>query len=92
MVIDTTARTVDRALTSFVLFNLFRGDSSQGWKNQMSRILAVDDMEFNRHHLRKVLESDGFEVDTVGDGRSAWDQLRVAALRPGRSPTCGCLT
>ena len=43
----------------------------------MSRILAVDDMEFNRHHLRKVLESEGFEVDTVGDGRSAWDQLRA---------------
>jgi DNA-binding NtrC family response regulator len=43
----------------------------------MSRILAVDDMEFNRHHLRKVLESDDFEVDTVGDGRSAWNQLRA---------------
>ena len=43
----------------------------------MSRILVVDDMEFNRHHLRKVLESEGFEVDTVGDGRSAWNQLRA---------------
>jgi DNA-binding NtrC family response regulator len=43
----------------------------------MSRILAVDDMEFNRHHLRKVLESDGFEVDTAADGRSAWNQLRA---------------
>src|SRR5271168_3956787 len=41
------------------------------------RILVVDDMEFNRHHLRKVLEADGFEVDTVGDGRSAWNQLRA---------------
>jgi len=41
------------------------------------RILVVDDMEFNRHHLRKVLESDEFEVDTVSDGRSAWDQLRA---------------
>jgi DNA-binding NtrC family response regulator len=41
------------------------------------RILAVDDMEFNRHHLRKVLESDEFEVDMVSDGRSAWDQLRA---------------
>jgi DNA-binding NtrC family response regulator len=39
------------------------------------RILAVDDMEFNRHHLRKVLESDGFEVETRADGRSAWDEL-----------------
>ena len=53
-------------------------DSSQGWKSRMRRrILVVDDMEFNRHHLRKVLESDGFEVETVGDGRSAWDQLRA---------------
>ena len=43
----------------------------------MSRILAVDDMEFNRHHLRKVLESEGFEVDTAGDGRTAWNQLRA---------------
>jgi len=41
------------------------------------RILVVDDMEFNRHHLRKVLESDEFEVDAVSDGRSAWDQLRA---------------
>ena len=43
----------------------------------MSRILVVDDMEFNRFHLRKILESEGFEVDTFGDGHSAWDQLRV---------------
>jgi DNA-binding NtrC family response regulator len=43
----------------------------------MSRILAVDDMEINRHHLRKVLESDGFEVDTAGDGRAAWNELRT---------------
>ncbi len=41
------------------------------------RILAVDDQEFNRHHLRKVLESEGFEVETVADGRSAWDELRA---------------
>jgi DNA-binding NtrC family response regulator len=41
------------------------------------RILAVDDMEFNRHHLRMILEADGFEVETVGDGRSAWDQLEA---------------
>ena len=43
----------------------------------MSRILVVDDMEFNRFHLRKILESEGFLVDTFGDGHSAWDQLRV---------------
>jgi DNA-binding NtrC family response regulator len=40
------------------------------------RILAVDDMEFNRHHLRKVLESDDFQVEIAADGRSAWEQLR----------------
>jgi DNA-binding NtrC family response regulator len=39
------------------------------------RILVVDDMEFNRHHLRKILEADSFEVDTVADGRSAWEEL-----------------
>ena len=41
------------------------------------RILAVDDMEINRHHLRKILESEGFEVETAADGRSAWDALRA---------------
>jgi DNA-binding NtrC family response regulator len=41
------------------------------------RILAVDDQEFNRNHLRMVLESDGFEVETVADGQSAWDELRA---------------
>jgi DNA-binding NtrC family response regulator len=41
------------------------------------RILVIDDMEFNRHHLRKVLESDDLEVDTAGDGRSAWERLKV---------------
>jgi DNA-binding NtrC family response regulator len=39
------------------------------------RILAADDMEFNRHHLRKLLETDGYEVETVPDGRSAWLEL-----------------
>ena len=41
------------------------------------RILVIDDMEFNRHHFRKVLESDELEVDTAGDGRSAWDRLKA---------------
>jgi DNA-binding NtrC family response regulator len=41
------------------------------------RILVVDDMELNRNHLRKVLEIDGFEVETVTDGRSAWDELQA---------------
>jgi DNA-binding NtrC family response regulator len=40
------------------------------------RILAVDDQEFNRNHLRKILEADGFEVETVAEGRSAWEELR----------------
>jgi two-component system, NtrC family, response regulator HydG len=40
------------------------------------RILAVDDMEFNRDHLRKVLELDGHEVETAADGRSALERLR----------------
>jgi DNA-binding NtrC family response regulator len=41
------------------------------------RILVIDDMEVNRHHLRKVLESDDLEVDTSGDGQSAWDRLKA---------------
>ena len=41
------------------------------------RILVIDDMEFNRDHLRKLLESDDFEVDTCGDGRSAWERLKA---------------
>ncbi len=41
------------------------------------RIMVIDDMEFNRHHLRRVLESDDFEVDAFADGRSAWERLKV---------------
>jgi DNA-binding NtrC family response regulator len=41
------------------------------------RILVVDDQEFNRNHLRKVLESEGFGVAAVADGRSAWEELRA---------------
>src|SRR5208282_1160055 len=40
------------------------------------RILAVDDMEFNCDHLRKVLEVDGYEVETAADGHSALERLR----------------
>ncbi len=40
------------------------------------RILAVDDMEINRDHLRKVLEVDGYEVETAADGHSALERLR----------------
>ena len=53
-------------------------DSSKDGRAAMRRrILVIDDMEFNRHHLRKVLESDELEVDTAGDGRSAWDRLKA---------------
>ena len=41
------------------------------------RILVIDDMEFNRHHLKKVLEADDLDVDTAEDGRSAWDRLKA---------------
>jgi DNA-binding NtrC family response regulator len=41
-----------------------------------NRILVVDDMEFSRDHVRKVLEIDGYEVETAGDGRSALELLR----------------
>src|SRR5208282_663134 len=40
------------------------------------RILAVDDLEFNCDHLRKVLEVDGYEVETAADGHSALERLR----------------
>jgi DNA-binding NtrC family response regulator len=33
-------------------------------------------MEFNRDHLRKVLEIDGHEVETAQDGQSALERLR----------------
>jgi len=41
------------------------------------RILAVDDNEINRHYIRKILESEGFEVETAPDGRSAWEEVRA---------------
>ena len=58
----------------------------------MSRILAVDDMEFNRHHLRKILESEGFEVDTA-----CATAISLHGISSGPrhtiwwSPTCECL-
>jgi DNA-binding NtrC family response regulator len=44
------------------------------------RILAVDDMEFNRDHLRKVLEIDGYTVETAADGHSALARLRESTF------------
>ena len=48
------------------------------------RILAVDDSEINRHYLRKILESEGFDVETASDGRSAWESL-LARVRSERT-------
>jgi DNA-binding NtrC family response regulator len=42
------------------------------------RILAVDDMELNLDHLKKVLED--FEVETACDGRSALERVRTEAF------------
>ena len=41
------------------------------------RILVVDDMEFNRDHLRKVLEVEDYEIETACDGGMALEQLRT---------------
>jgi DNA-binding NtrC family response regulator len=40
------------------------------------RILVVDDEPLIREHLRVILEMDGFEVETAGDGHSALTALR----------------
>jgi DNA-binding NtrC family response regulator len=40
------------------------------------RILVVDDTTLVREHLRVILEADGYEVETVGEGRSALTALR----------------
>ena len=41
------------------------------------RILVVDDMEFNRDHLRKVLEVEDYEIETASDGGMALERLRT---------------
>ena len=40
------------------------------------RILVVDDTPLIREHLRVILETDGFEVETAGEGRSALASLQ----------------
>src|SRR3954449_12984052 len=40
------------------------------------RILVVDDTPLIREHLRVILETDDFEVETAADGRSALASLR----------------
>jgi len=59
----------------------------------MRRILIVDDQVLSREQLRKVLEEDGYEIETVPDGHAALARLReqgfhliIADLRmPGMS-------
>jgi DNA-binding NtrC family response regulator len=40
------------------------------------RILVADDDTLIREHLRVILEADGYEVETAGDGASALEALR----------------
>src|SRR5271165_2266268 len=40
------------------------------------RILVVDDTPLIREHLRVILEMDGYEVETAGDGRAALAAVR----------------
>ena len=40
------------------------------------RILVVDDLALIREHLKVILEAEGYEVESVGDGRSALELLR----------------
>jgi DNA-binding NtrC family response regulator len=40
------------------------------------RILVADDDTLIREHLRVILEADGYEVETAGDGDSALEALR----------------
>jgi len=45
-------------------------------RSMKRRILVVDDTPLIREHLRVILEMDGFEVETVSDGRSALAAVR----------------
>ena len=45
-------------------------------------ILVVDDDPDIRDSLREVLEDEGYEVATVGNGREALDYLKQASPRP----------
>lgn len=45
------------------------------------RILVVDDMEFNRDHVRKALEVDGYEIETATNGHSALERLRESSVQ-----------
>jgi DNA-binding NtrC family response regulator len=45
------------------------------------RVLVVDDDELARESLKSLLELDGYEVEAVGDGKSALQALRSAPPR-----------
>ena len=45
------------------------------------RLLVVDDLEFNRDHLRQVLEVDGYEIEAAADGRSALERLHEKSVQ-----------
>ncbi len=45
------------------------------------RLLVVDDLEFNRDHLRQVLEVDGYEIEDAADGRSALELLQEKSVQ-----------
>lgn len=57
------------------------------------RILIADDHQLIREHLRVILEADGYEVETVGDGRAALtaarDRLFHLAITDLRMPDMG---
>ena len=55
---------------------------TEGPLSMKRRILVVDDTPLIREHLRVILEMDGYEVETAGDGRSALAALRDAAVPP----------
>lgn len=48
----------------------------------MSRILLVDDELDLLDAIRGILEDEGYEVSTAGDGRQALDQLEASNPKP----------
>jgi two-component system chemotaxis response regulator CheY len=51
--------------------------SGQDGGNTRARILLVDDDVDIRRSVGALLEDEGYEVASVGDGRLAWDRLRA---------------
>jgi DNA-binding NtrC family response regulator len=47
----------------------------------MRRILVVDDTPLIREHLRVLLRQDGYEVESVADGRSAQEALKAGSFQ-----------